>query len=303
MAVSSALLVVIFFSTSLAHEGSWDRFRFKNVVLFGDSYTDTGNVYQMSRWKWPLSPPYFRGRYCNGPNWVDQLKVPGILNYAYGGATTDNNVVQGSAAFNSYLVPGVRQQIELYRNRTSVSQIDFARTLYILWAGGNDLLFKPTITPPEIAASLLNSVKDLLATGATNILVFNQIPAQYIPAAQALAPASVLGQLTAWFNTVLTSSLNAIQQNNTQAAIKVFDIHSLITKVVISKSDYFTNSTTNCWNPVNISTVLQLCKTPDKFVFLDKIHFTFSVHELIAHAIRDFLLPSFDVNRSNCYIR
>jgi phospholipase/lecithinase/hemolysin len=243
---ASRLVFVVFLPVLLGQLSIFPDFRFKNVVTFGDSYTDTGNVYRVSRGAWPRSPPYYRGRYCNGPNWVDQLKVFGVKNYAYGGATTDNNVVQGYAAFNTIPVPGVRQQIGIYLNQTRLNSINFANTLYILWAGGNDLVDNPTLSPPAIIASLLNSVKDLLAVGAKHILVFNALPIQSIPVTQTLASQAALTYLTSLFNTALTADLAIIQQNNTQASLNIFDINSLIWKVVASTSGYFTNTTTNC---------------------------------------------------------
>ena len=130
--------------------------RFDNLVIFGDSYTDTGNVYKISDHTWPLSPPYYYGRFSNGPNWVDQLKARKISNYAYGSATTDNGFVQGLAKFGTIPIPGIRQQIGIYLNKTSLNQVDFTRTLYIIWAGGNDFIVNRTVLPPAIVASLLN---------------------------------------------------------------------------------------------------------------------------------------------------
>jgi phospholipase/lecithinase/hemolysin len=277
-------------------------FRFKNVVTFGDSYTDNGNVYKLSRGIWPRSPPYYRGRYCNGPNWVDQLKIFGVKNYAYGGATTDNVIVQGYAKFGTIPVPGVRQQIGIYKNGTRWNKINFARTLYILWAGGNDLIDKPTLTPPQIVTSLLNGVNDLLAIGAKHILVFNAVPAQSIPVTQGLAPPATLAYLTSVFNSALTAELGIIQQSNTEASLNIFNINSLVSKIVGSSSSYFTNTTTNCWNSVNATTILKLCPNPEKYVFLDVQHFTSRADGLIADAVRQFLLNSYEVNSSGCYV-
>ncbi|CAF1929315.1 unnamed protein product [Rotaria magnacalcarata] len=279
-----------------------EQFRFKNVVIFGDSYSDDGNAYRVSKHKWPLVPPYYRGRFCNGPIWTDQLKVPGVLNYAYGGATTDNNFVQGSTAINTVKVPGVRQQIEMYFNQSNSNKIDFARTLYIIWAGSNDFLFQPTLTPTKIIASLLNGVQDLLKLGAKNFLIFNQIPAQYVPNLQGFAPANVLSELTNASNVALVTGIKEIQQKNSQTLLNIFDITSIISKAVQSKSDYFKNTTANCWNPVNLTTVLNFCGNPEKFVFLDTLHLTSRMHGLIADAIRQFLLTSFEVNSSGYYI-
>jgi len=221
----------------------------------------------------------------------------------HGGATTDNNFIQGYAKFNSIPVPGVRQQVGIYLNGTRLNRIDFERTLYILWAGGNDFANNPTLAPPAIIASLLNSVKDLLAVGAKHILVFNALPIQSIPASSGLAPPPTLSYLTGLFNTALTADLATIQQNNTQATLNIFDINSLVTKVVASNSGYFTNTTTNCWNSVNANTIIKLCSNPEKYVFLDLQHFTSRAAELIADAVRQFLLTSFQVNSSGCYVR
>ena len=300
---TSQLVFIVFFPVILGQLSIFPEFRFTNVVTFGDSYTDTGNVYKVSHGTWPKSPPYYRGRYSNGPNWVDQLKLLGVTSYAYGGATTDNNVVQGYAKFNTIPVPGVRQQIGIYVNDAKLNKINFARTLYIIWAGGNDFVNKPTLTPPAIVASLLNGVKDLLAVGAKHILVFNALPAQSIPATQGLAPPAILSYLTSLSNTALTAELAIVQQNNTQASLNIFDINSLVSKIVGSNTSYFTNTVTNCWNSVNATTIIKLCSDPEKYVFLDRQHFTSRVDGLIADAVRQFLLPSFDVNSSGCYVR
>jgi outer membrane lipase/esterase len=300
---ASLLVSIVFLPVVIGQLPIFPDFRFKNVVIFGDSYSDTGNLYRLSHGTWPLSPPYYRGRYCNGPNWVDQLKFFGVTSNAYGGATTDNNFVQGYGKFNSIPVPGVRQQIGTYLTRPGSNRINFASTLYILWAGGNDFADKPTLSPPSIVTSLLNSVNDLLAAGAKHILVFNAVPAQSVPASQGLASPAILSYLTSLFNNALTADLAVIQQNNPQASLNIFDINSLISKVVASNSSYFINTTTNCWNSANATTIIKLCSNPEKYVFLDIQHFTNRVDALIADAVRQFLLTSFEVNSSGCYVR
>ena len=55
---------------------------FDRMYVFGDSLSDTGNVSNVTRFVQtldpstsvqPPSPPYFQGRYSNGPLWVDYL--------------------------------------------------------------------------------------------------------------------------------------------------------------------------------------------------------------------------------------
>jgi outer membrane lipase/esterase len=306
---ASRLVFIAFLPVLLGHLPFDPEFRFQNVVIFGDSYSDTGNLYKLSHGTWPV-PPYYHGRYCNGPNWVDQLKgswlnqLKGlwVKSYAYGGATTDNNFVPGSGKFGTVPVPGVRQQVGIYLNDVPLNKINFDRTLYILWAGGNDFADKPTLSPPAIVASLMNSVRDLLAVGAKHILVFNSVPAQSVPASHGFAPPAVLSYLTGLSNTALTADLALIQQNNTQASLNIFDINSLVSKIVASNSSYFTNTTANCWNSVNATTIIQLCSNPEKYVFVDLQHFTNRVDGLIANAVRQFFLTSFAVNSAGCYV-
>ncbi|CAF1123207.1 unnamed protein product [Adineta steineri] len=151
-------------------------------------------------------------------------------------------------------------------------------------------------------ASLLNSVNVLADVGGKHFLVFNAVPAQSVPASAALLPEATLAYLTGLFNTALTADLATIKQNYPQANFSIFDINSLVSKVVASKSGYFTNAKTNCWNSVDATTIIQLCTDPNKYVFVDLQHFTCPVAALIANAVRQFVLTSYDVNSSGCYV-
>ena len=64
------------------------------IVVFGDSLSDNGNLYEYLKHQLPLSPPYFEGRFTNGPVWIEDLiesyyptnSNDHLLDYAYGGA-------------------------------------------------------------------------------------------------------------------------------------------------------------------------------------------------------------------------
>ena len=67
------------------------------LYSFGDSLSDTGNVYLATGGTLP-GTPYFPGRFSNGPIWIDYLarslglpitpSLAGGTNFAYGGADT-----------------------------------------------------------------------------------------------------------------------------------------------------------------------------------------------------------------------
>lgn len=174
------------------------------VVVFGDSLSDTGNVYTTSTndaslQPDPPSPPYFQGRMSNGPVWVEHMadrlhaerpaaSLNGGLNFAYAGATTGFGFRQRS----SIAVPGqtqtianVGQQIEDFL----AAHQSFTRDqIVVLWAGANDL-FQATLAGPAGGAGVLTSgignlqehLRTLEAHGARQILVPNQVDASDAP--------------------------------------------------------------------------------------------------------------------------
>ncbi|MDK2413020.1 putative Ig domain-containing protein, partial [Aphanizomenon sp. PH219] len=88
---------------------------YKNLVIFGDSLSDTGNFYKASGNTFPPSPNY-QGRASNGLIWVDyfapdlQFTNPSIQNYAFFGANTGI-----SNTFGQITVPGLLTQIQQFK--------------------------------------------------------------------------------------------------------------------------------------------------------------------------------------------
>jgi phospholipase/lecithinase/hemolysin len=70
---------------------------YQNLVVFGDSLSDNGNTFSVVGLP---KPPYYMGRWTNGPNWVDYFsQIAGIpdvtaflqnrgTNFAVGGSTS-----------------------------------------------------------------------------------------------------------------------------------------------------------------------------------------------------------------------
>ncbi len=71
----------------------------KLLLVFGDSLSDNGNYFALTGGQYPPSPPYYQGRFSNGPVWpevtADLADVP-LKDFAYGGATAcEANQVSG----------------------------------------------------------------------------------------------------------------------------------------------------------------------------------------------------------------
>jgi phospholipase/lecithinase/hemolysin len=98
------------------------------IVVFGDSFSDTGKIYNASNSTIPdPTTGYYNGRYSNGRNYVDFLAEMlsssdtnnntnniKVLNYAWGGATTNNHFMEGYSTFLQAPVPSVDDQIHDY---------------------------------------------------------------------------------------------------------------------------------------------------------------------------------------------
>ncbi len=71
--------------------------RVDNIVAFGDSYADTGNLFEIIGFN-PAPLVYPTGRFSGGTNYIDSLSqlldVP-VENFAIGGANTNNTNVNG----------------------------------------------------------------------------------------------------------------------------------------------------------------------------------------------------------------
>ena len=157
------------------------------IVGFGDSLIDTGNVFLATGGYAPTNVynnparGYFPGRFTNGPDYVDLLSqqfyghylapsLAGGSNYAFGGARIVND---GDA------VPDLAAQLALYF-AASGNTAD-ANALYVINAGGNDVFGLESGSIglyPDAAAyttalldTLAGSIQALAARGAGRILV------------------------------------------------------------------------------------------------------------------------------------
>ena len=135
-----------------------NKSQIKQIILFGDSLSDTGNL---KRWT-KVMPyyPFWFGRFSDGFIWDDYLNylthIP-IINFSYGGAKTEGsnnfyvkdyydyilsagrNIVTGSSKdyinnyVNNYLTTNSYQSKSYYISKPQDS-------LYMMWIGANDYI-------------------------------------------------------------------------------------------------------------------------------------------------------------------
>src|SRR6476660_3811534 len=135
-----SIVALIEFGPALADRAAAGPFN--NLVVFGDSLSDVGNIAAQPFINTP-GPYYWNGRFSNGPVYAETLATglgrpplnrstaTGGTDYAYGGAKTT-----GTAFPDSLFVKDIDDQVNQYLS----SHNGNANTLYVVFAGANDLL-------------------------------------------------------------------------------------------------------------------------------------------------------------------
>jgi phospholipase/lecithinase/hemolysin len=189
---------------------------FSEIVVFGDSVSDNGNgLYRLTGGAMP-TPPYWEGRFSNGPVWAEYLAaalgMAGLLDdYAVSGATSGTQVNGAPPDWPH----GVKSQIEEYL----LSHRGDPDALYIIWTGHNDI-FIPLFSSPmgdlnaagvAFVENMKNNIKTLWTAGARHILVVNISDIGKAPGLNSPPELSAFSSsVTASFNAGLAAVLNEL---------------------------------------------------------------------------------------------
>lgn len=242
------------------------------LVVLGDSLSDTGNVFAATGGMTPPAP-YFQGRFSNGPVWVEQFAdrlgvarpTPSLLggtNYAWAGATT-------GPAFDGGEVPNMVAQVGQYLAGNAPTPT----TLYAVWGGANDLLNGQT-DPTVPAAFLAAEIAALANAGGKQFLVPNLPPLGDLPGLRGTPLQTPLDNLTAAFDAALEAQLRQLERDR---GITIFrlDTAGLVGEVRANPGQFgFTNTTQGALNNGDLS--------GQGYLFWDDVHPTTAAHRIIA---------------------
>ncbi|MFP5296329.1 MAG: SGNH/GDSL hydrolase family protein, partial [Alphaproteobacteria bacterium] len=279
--------------TSAANAQTYNR-----LVVFGDSLSDNGNLYLATGGTTPLSPPYFQGRFSNGPVFTELLgfnagryaagaPVTGSINYAFGGARTDSALSP----------PGMRNQLLAYLGAGGT----FGANDLVSILGGANNIFQaipaagaspsPTgaITPTVLGAvSDINFLVNQVATAGAGTILVTNLPRLGItpqfnqgPGAAAAPLADFAGQS---FNSALLTQLMTTAGIQPNTNIILMDLYKISDPLAANPGAFgLTNVTDACFNGVTV------CANPDGYLYWDGVHPTAAGHRLIAALANDYL--------------
>lgn len=242
----------------------------KQLVIFGDSYSDNGNTFQASSHTYP-GEAYNQGHFSNGPTWAHYFaQMLGFnptdpieyRNFAYGkaqitGVQSFQTHVPGAPKPSwSFTVPDLATEINQYLNEGNLAP---QQTMYVIFIGTNDVLnFTPTTDNKKniafinhLTQKLDESVQRLKYLGAHNIIIINLRALQFSPLAHQIGEKLVKQAVFpdyASYEKQLISMIQTFNQNLNQHyanynTIRIYDSYAFDTAVIQKiKTDYYAYS-------------------------------------------------------------
>lgn len=232
---------------------------FEKLVFFGDSLTDNGNLYRILLKLIPKSPPYYKGRFSNGPTWAegvgrhyDEKYKTSYKIYALGGATAIYH-----PPTDKFISPTtLNAQLDSYFLDTTLQ--DKSKTLFAIWIGGNDYIFDLRTDPETLSSKVTEktaeSINKLIKKGAQNFLVLNLPDITKSPLGRGRIESPRFELLTKLHNEKLIKAMEAIKQNHPQVKIIFMNVFDMFNDVIANPEKYnekynghITDTTTACW--------------------------------------------------------
>ena len=257
---------------------------FSDFVFFGDSITDSGNVFVATGGEIEVPPfggiipqrSYASQTFSNDRVWAQYIadfnglsaepSLIGGTNFAFGGATNQ--------PLEEVPSPSLEEQFAFWQQATG-NQAD-PDALYFLQGGPNDIRIATTLGSDLAANALLQNAVDsidtivagLIDAGANNIAVINAPN-------MGLTPESILGDITdrattlsQVYNTSLEQTLTSFQSEPIN--LITIDSFDFINSITNDPTAFDLPETTI----TNLPCILpdSVCSNPDEYIFYDGIH-------------------------------
>ncbi len=255
---------------------------YNGVVVYGDSLSDNGNLYGAISYP---PPPYWMGRFSNGPVAVEQLASTlgvGLTDWAWGGATTGiGNVVDGGSEQNFGLLglPGMTTSYALTVG--SISPQMAAGSLFMVWGGPNDFTSDGLTmqTADNAVGYIMNIVDGLQAIGVQHIFVPGMPDLGKTPNYVNHGLGTIGSEISAYFNSELVKALQG-------KGVTYFDTYTFMDNVIANPAKYgLTDVTDPCFDGVNV------CSNPNQYLFWDDFHPTTYADSILAENFYTAVVP------------
>jgi phospholipase/lecithinase/hemolysin len=255
------IILALFFSCVTLTTFAATTPAFDQIVFFGDSLSDAGLLYAKDLGLLPKSPPYFKGRFSNGPVWSERLAAAFLKddivsqNFAVGGETAN--------FYNppSSLIP-YDLTLSFYEYISRNILADKTHSLIVVWIGGNDYIGRKVTDAEKFTTDTVNSIQttleNMIAHGGKYFLIVNLPDLGKTPYARNSGITDSMTQLTKLHNAKLQTAVDTLQKNNPAVEIKLFDMFALFEDLENNTDAYnkkyethISNLTDACWTGGN----------------------------------------------------
>ncbi|KAI9305100.1 GDSL-like Lipase/Acylhydrolase-domain-containing protein, partial [Cunninghamella echinulata] len=251
-------LIILYISVCLA--------KVENLVVFGDSYSDVGNVQQNS----------------NGPLWSENLAVAwnaSLYSFAFSGSTCDDSNKMTSTA------PSIVDQIEMYYNQQL--NLEPENTVYAFWIGYSDLhnmIKKNDKEYDKVLDCLMQQVANVRKVFGTNrFILFTLAPMDKMPYfSKDESESEKRKEAVDTFNQLLHEKfLNLVKYHNT-LELDLVDVHDLLVDMIDSPAEFgFSEGDQAYWDACQGKCLDAI----DDYIWWDKLHLTGGAHRAITTSI------------------
>ncbi|WP_244172992.1 SGNH/GDSL hydrolase family protein [Kosakonia pseudosacchari] len=264
------------------------------MVIFGDSLSDTINVYNGSYGTVPNHASWFVGHFSNGKVWHEylagSLNLPGYVwatvNAESGEKPLFNDFDKQLDSFSAYL--------------GKTENDDIAQTLFTVLFGGNDFIAGGK-SPDDIIAMYRVQLARLATMGAQHIAIFRLPDFSRIPHVATWTPAEkgALKNKSENLNQQLDRLLGELRTAYPKVNFFTVKLDSAFNDLLSESDKYgFVNTSESCLNisasGISYATgiaVKPTCKAANgAFVFWDTMHPTTKTHALLAEMIRETIV-------------
>ena len=267
-----------------------DPDKIDKIISFGDSLSDTGNVFHASSNNFPNRHSWYFGRFSNGLVWTEYLakeKDLPVYNWAVGGAGGENAYI---------FLTGIVEQVASYLAYMKKAEHYQAKnTLFTLLFGVNDFM-KYERSVSDVKSDFAEAMIKLTDAGAENFLLLTLPDVTLAPKFRNTDQEKIEEIRANILEMNAFVQLQADYFREQGVNVTVFDTFTLFESIVSDPQQHgFTNTTEPCQYHFDTALSSYLYRHElsdecaysgsDKYIFWDMLHPTTAVHRYFAQQV------------------
>ncbi|MEY0473789.1 SGNH/GDSL hydrolase family protein [Providencia huaxiensis] len=278
---------------------------FDSVTVIGDSLSDSeGRMHKKSCGLLTNANQYYNGRFTNGFTWPEFLTMPNTMqSYSSKGKVTLTNKSEGGSTCAPYFKSTLHPQFAILSNiEKQARHLKFDdKSLGIIFIGANDYMTYSKENVDVVISSQEKTIKKMIKNGTKNILVMGLPDLSQTPAIKTSSPKKQqkIQNLSIEHNNKLQTIINLLKLNK-NININYFNVNNVMKNITNVVGDINKNSpgAYNIEDAFTDGYIRQDNTAPleidPHYVFIDDVHPTQEVHQIIAMELHNFILKKYN---------